>query len=255
MRMTMRVVRLFACLMGLWAAAPSAQPARAEQVDLLLVLAVDASGSVSQRRFDLQRDGYAAAFRNIQVLRAILSGQHQAIAVTMFQWTGAFLQRPVVPWMIIKDEVTAEEVAKAIAATERQLYGGGTSISGAIDYGMALFPKSPHQGDRRVIDVSGDGSNNSGRSPVAARDDAVRQGATINGLPILSVEPGLDSYFERFVIGGDGAFMVTARNYETFADAIVKKLIAEIASLPPGSARFAAVVKPEGLILPEAAGE
>lgn len=254
MRM-MRVMRLFGCLLGFWAAAPVAQSARAEQVDLLLVLAVDASGSVSQRRFDLQRDGYAAAFRNIQVLRAILSGQHQAIAVTMFQWTGASLQRPVVPWMIIKDEVTAEEVAKAIAATERQLYGGGTSISGAIDYGMGLFPKSPHEGERRVIDVSGDGTNNSGRFPAAARDDAVRQGVTINGLPILSVEAGLDSYFERFVIGGNGAFMISARSYETFADAIVKKLIAEIAGLPPGSARFAAVVKPEGLISLDAAGE
>ena len=218
--------------------------ARAEQVDLQLVLAVDASGSVSQRRFDLQRDGYAAAFRNIQVLRAILSGVNQSIAVTMIQWTGPGMHRPVVPWMIIKDEVTAGAVADAIAASQRQLYGGGTSISGTIDFSMGLFPLSPHEGLRRVIDISGDGSNNNGRSLIAARDDAIKAGVTINGLPILSVEPGLDTYFERFVIGGEGAFVIPARNYEQFADAIVKKLIAEIAAIPPGGTKFAEARKP-----------
>ncbi len=231
------------CLIGLsLAGLPLA--ARAEQVDLQLVLAVDASGSVSQRRFDLQRDGYATAFRNIQVLRAILSGVNQSIAVTMFQWTGPGMHRPVVPWMIIKDEVTAGAVADAIAASQRQLYGGGTSISGAIDFSMGLFPLSPHEGLRRVIDISGDGSNNNGRSLIAARDDAIKAGVTINGLPILSVEPGLDTYFERFVIGGEGAFVIPARNYEQFADAIVKKLIAEIAAIPPGGTKFAEARKP-----------
>jgi len=216
----------------------TSRPARAEQVDLLLALGVDASGSVSQHRFDLQRDGYAAAFRNIQVLRAILSGVNQSIAVTMYQWTGPFLHRPVVPWMIINDEVTAEAVASAIAGTERLLRGGGTSISGAIDYGMTLFPQAPYQGLRRVIDISGDGINSNGRPVTAARDEAVTAGATINGLPILAMEPGLDSYFARFVIGGDGAFVVPARSYEAFGDAIVKKLIAEIAAISPSGGMF-----------------
>ncbi|HEY0569720.1 MAG TPA: DUF1194 domain-containing protein, partial [Xanthobacteraceae bacterium] len=111
-------------------------------------------------------------------------------------------------------------------------FGGGTSISGAMDFAMTLFPTSGVTAARRVIDISGDGANNNGRSIEAARQDVLKAGVTINGLPILSVEPDLDDYFERYVIGGDGAFMVPAKNYESFGDAIVKKLIAEIAMAP-----------------------
>jgi hypothetical protein len=198
-------------------------------VDLQLVLAVDTSGSVDQFRFELQRRGYAAAFRNAQVLRAIQSGLSQAIAVSMVQWTGPRLHVEVVPWMVIKDAASAEAVAAAIAAAPRRLFGGGTSLSGAIDYAMTMFPKSPFVGARRVIDVSGDGSNNGGRSPKLARDEAVAQGVTINGLPILSLEPDLDEYYRDNVIGGEGAFVVSAKSFDDFGDAIVKKLIAEIA--------------------------
>jgi hypothetical protein len=112
----------------------------------------------------------------------------------------------------------------------RQLFGGGTSISGAIDYATTLFPKSPFRGGRRVIDVSGDGSNNRGRPVTMARDEAVAAGIGINGLPILALEPDLDRYYYDSVIGGPGAFVVAAHSYETFADAILKKLITEIAA-------------------------
>lgn len=200
------------------------------QVDLQLVLAVDASGSVNMRRFELQKQGYAAAFRNPRVLTAIRSGMAQAIAVTMHQWTGPRLQIHVVPWMVVKDEASAEALAVAIENAPRQLFGGGTSISGAIDYSRLILAQSPFTATRRTIDVSGDGANNIGRPARIARDEAVRDGITINGLPILSVEPDLDTYYFENVIGGPGAVMVPADSYESFAEAILKKLIIEIAS-------------------------
>jgi hypothetical protein len=206
------------------------QPASAQAVDLQLVLAVDTSGSVSEARFELQKQGYVAAFRSPQLLRAISSGATQSIAVTMVQWTGPALQIQVVPWMLIKDEASMHAFADAVARAPRQLFGGGTSISGAIDHAMTLFPVTELRGARRVIDVSGDGANNRGRPASLARDEAVSAGASINGLPILALEPGLDLYYRDNVIGGPGAFMVPAQSYETFAEAVLKKLVIEIAA-------------------------
>jgi hypothetical protein len=202
----------------------------APTTDLALVLAVDASGSVSQPRFELQKRGYAAAFRDRRVLNTIRSGGTQSIAVTMFQWTGPRLHIQVVRGGGGKEGASAPSFAAAIEAAPRQLFGGGTSISGAIDYARALLAQVPGEPTRRVIDVSGDGSNNSGRSVTLARDEAVSAGVGINGLPILSVEPDLDHYYRDYVIGGPGAFMVPATSYETFAEAIIKKLITEIAA-------------------------
>ena len=220
----------FGLLLAILASLAAAAAARAEtQVDLALVLAVDASGSVDMHRFELQKQGYAAAFRNPRVLNAIRSGLNASIAVTMFQWTGPRLQVHVVPWTVIKDEASANAFAAAIEAAPRQLFGGGTSISGAIDYGRLLLLQSGVTPTRRVIDVSGDGSNNSGRPVTFARDEAARDSIGVNGLPILSIEPGLDRYYRDYVIGGPGAFMVPASSYDTFADAILKKLITEIA--------------------------
>jgi hypothetical protein len=198
-------------------------------VALALVLAVDASGSVSNDRFELQKQGYAAAFRNRQVLNSIRSLATQSIAVTMMQWTGPELHVQTVDWMVVNDEASVNSLADTIEATKRQLFGGGTSISGAIDYSRALLAASSFLGTRRVIDISGDGSNNRGRAVTLARDAALDDGISINGLPILALEPGLDRYYYDNVIGGPGAFMVPAANYEAFADAILKKLITEIA--------------------------
>jgi Protein of unknown function (DUF1194) len=229
-------------------APPSAIPARTD-VSVALVLAVDTSGSVSMSRFELQKQGYAAAFRNPQVLNAIRSLGTQSIAVTMFQWTGPFLHVVVADWMLIKDAPSAEAFAAAIDAAPRKLFGGGTSISGAIDYARTLLEQSPYKGARRIIDVSGDGSNNSGRPAAMARDEAVADGIGINGLPILTVEPGLDHYYFTNVIGGPGAFMVPVANYDNFADAVLKKLINEIARSHPGAdqinVRMASTVRPQ----------
>ncbi len=207
-------------------------------VDLQLVLAVDASGSVNQYRFDLQKQGYAEAFRNPRVLKAIRSGIAGAIAVTVVQWTGPDLQIQVIDWTLVKDERSANAFAAAVEDTPRQLFSGGTSISGAIDHAVTLLLNSArdYPGARRTIDVSGDGANNRGRPAHLARDDAVRAGITINGLPILALEPGLDRYYYDNVIGGPGAFMVTAQTYEAFAEAVLKKLITEIAVGPSNEA-------------------
>jgi hypothetical protein len=206
-------------------------PARAQTAtDLVLVLAVDASGSVNQTRFELQRRGYADAFRNPRVLSAIRSLSTGSIAAMMTQWTGPELHAQAVPWTLIKDPASANAFADAIEAAPRQLFGGGTSISGAIDHGMLLLQLAPYRGFKRVIDISGDGSNNRGRDVRAARDEAVRAGVIINGLPIVSLEYDLDKYYFDNVIGGPGSFMVPADSYENFAQAVLRKLILEIAS-------------------------
>lgn len=202
-------------------------------VDLLLVLAVDASGSVNDYRFQLQRQGYAQAFRNPRVIKAIQSGMLRSIAVTMVQWTGPDLHEVVVPWTRISSTASIQALADTIQKAPRALFGGGTSISGAIDYGKTLFPKSRWKGMRRVIDISGDGYNSSGRGVQTARDEAVKTGIIINGLPILGREYDLDRHFKEDVIGGPGSFMIAAKDFETFGSAITRKLIAEIAQRPP----------------------
>jgi hypothetical protein len=212
--------------------APIRAQSKPRQVDLHLALAVDASGSVSPRRFELQRRGYADAFANPRVLQAIRSGPNGAIAVAMYQWTGPVLHAPVTPWRLIEDESTIRDFAAEVAAGPRRLYGGGTSISGAIDYGVGLFSQSTFEGGRRVIDVSGDGANNRGRPAEAARDEAIRREININGLPILEVEPDLEEHFRNNVIGGPGAFLIAAETFEDFGTAILRKLILEIAWRP-----------------------
>jgi hypothetical protein len=220
------------CLSGL---ACLSRPARTQTgalptTDLVLVLMVDTSGSVNQRRFELQRRGYADAFRSKQVLDAIRGLSSGSIAVTMVQWTGPAMQWPSVPWTLIKDEASANAFAEAIEAAPRRLFGGGTSISGAIDHAMLILPNAPYHGLKRVIDISGDGSNNRGRDVREARDEAVDAGVVINGLPIVALEYDLDKYYTDNVIGGPGSFIVPADSYENFAQAVARKLVLEIAS-------------------------
>jgi hypothetical protein len=229
----MKAPRLIALLLVLLVAPAAAQRGNGEAVDLALVLAVDASGSVDQVRFELQKQGYVAAFRHPRVIGAITSGSTQSIAVIMMQWTGPALQVVAVPWTRISDAASANAFADKVAAAPRALFGGGTSISGAIDSSMGLLFDNPYKTARRVIDVSGDGANNRGRSVREARDEAIARGVGINGLPILALEPDLDRYYEQNVIGGPGAFMIAAKDFETFGEAILKKLIAEIARIEP----------------------
>jgi Protein of unknown function (DUF1194) len=198
------------------------------EVDVNLVLAIDASGSVEDDRFELQKRGFAAAFRDPKVLQAIRAGSHQSIAVFMLQWTGPTDQEVMAPWTLVTNESSAAILAAVIEAAPRRLMGGGTSVSGAIDYSVKALAASPYRATRRIIDISGDGSNNIGRPAEQARDEAVHTGIRINGLPILTVEPDLDQYFRQNVIGGPGAFVIPAKNYDQFAEAILRKLVTEI---------------------------
>ena len=216
----------------------------AEEVDLLLVLSSDVSRSVDAPKFKLQRDGYAAAIVNPRVLQAIRSGAVGKIGVSFVEWSGVGAQKIVIDWTIIRDEATAKDFSAQIIEAPRA-FADRTSISGGIDFAMAQLARAPFQSNRRAIDVSGDGTNNSGRDVVDARDEALAKGVTINGLVILSERPmswnadhtnppgGLDAYYRNNVIGGPGAFVMVAENFSSFGQAILNKLIAEIAAIEP----------------------
>jgi hypothetical protein len=223
----MRIV--LALLLACWIGGTRAET----PVDVALVLAVDASGSIDPQEFELQRGGYAAAFRDRRVIEAIRGGRHGAIAVTYFQWSGPRLQEQIIEWTVIGDDESALIFSDRIAAEPRRVFGGGTSVSGAIDYGVALFASSGVAPLRRVIDLSGDGSNNMGRLAEYARDDAIAKGVTINALAILTDEPLLDRWYLQNAVGGPGSFVIASPNFESFATAILDKLIREIALLAP----------------------
>jgi len=238
------MIRLLAVLLALLLPASAVA---AEPVDLQLVLAVDISRSVDDEEFQMQREGYALALQDPRVLHVILAGATRAIGVTYMEWSNVHLQRQVVGWTRIGDAESGAVFADAILRAPRS-FAGWTSISGAIDYGMRLLERSPFTSERRVIDISGDGSNNSGRPPEAARDEAVREGVTINGLPIvnerpspwLPPEPDLDEYYAANVIGGPGAFVIVAEDFQSFRTAILNKLIREIAGGAPARETLAA---------------
>jgi len=219
----------------------AATPARSsEQMDLLLVLAADVSRSVDHLKHRLQREGYAAAISDKRVLDAISSGRHRRIAVCYVEWSGVTAQRLLIDWTVIDGPDAARKFGDSLIELPRS-FAERTSISGAIDFAVTLFDQAPFKAERRTIDISGDGTNNSGRDVAAARDEAVAKGITINGLVILSERPlawnpehtnppgGLENYYRQNVIGGPGAFVVVAENFNSFGQAIVKKLVAEIA--------------------------
>lgn len=225
---TRTLARIFVAVFFLGLSAP----ARAvEEVDLELALMADASGSVDGREYALQRFGYAEAFRDPRVIDAIRGGYRGKIAIAFIEWTGPALQVPIVDWTVLGDAASIEAFAEKLETLPRILYGGGTSIGPAILHGADAIDRNDFTSQRRVIDVSGDGSNSSGVPPALARDRVVARGFVVNGLPILTDEPNLDRYFESNVIGGPGSFMIAAENFAAFAQAIRAKLIREIAGV------------------------
>lgn len=217
-----------------------------EQVDLLLVLAADISRSVDAQKFKLQREGYAAALTNPKVVDAIRSVPSGRIAICFVEWSGLSAQAVVVDWAVVGSASEAKAFADRILEAPRQ-FMERTAIGSAIDYSVAQIERSPFKASRHVIDVSGDGTSNSGRSVVEARDAAVAKGITINGLAILSEVPlpsnpththppgGLLKYYQDNVIGGIGAFALAADGHEAFGQLIINKLIKEIAMGPSAS--------------------
>src|SRR5690348_5070411 len=201
-------------------------------VDVALVLAIDSSGSISEERLMLQIQGYLDALRHPSFIEAIRGGSNGRIALTFVEWTDARRQDQVVGWRVIEQAADAFAFAKTIQDALRQL-PGWTSISAAIDCSVGLLLGSGFAATRRVIDVSGDGANNDGRPVTEARDAAVAAGITINGLPIVVVEPGLETYYRENVIGGPDSFIVVARSTGSFAEAVLRQLLVDVAGVAP----------------------
>ena len=211
------------------------------EVDVLLVLAVDVSLSISEARFDLERRGYAEAFADPRVLRAIGEGPAGRIGVALFDWAGPGEQQVAVDWMVIASAQDAALFASRLAAATRPFYGR-TAIGSALGFAADLLARAPFRTERKVIDISGDGTGNAGRSIPDARDAAVSAGITINGIVVLTdpegmpnflrehTNPpgGLAAYYRDHVIGGEGAFVMSAESFAAFGRAIIAKLIREI---------------------------
>ncbi|MEP7029782.1 MAG: DUF1194 domain-containing protein [Pseudolabrys sp.] len=248
----MRVLRPVLALLCLWLClwlgfllsfnAPAARAA--EQVDLLLVLASDVSRSVDAEKFKLQREGYAAAISDKRVLDAVSAGRHRHIAVLFLEWSGFGNQKVVIDWTIIDGPKAAQGFGDRLLESPRS-FADRTSISGGIDFSVEQLKVAPYFSERQTIDVSGDGTNNAGRDVNGARDAALALGITINGLVILSDRPlpwnpehtnppgGLSKYYRDNVTGGPGSFVLEAKDFNSFGQAIVKKMIAEIADATP----------------------
>ena len=231
---------------SLGVAAPSAPPVLADNspsampVDVELVLAVDVSYSMDPEEQALQREGYITGITSREFMQALRHGMNGKVAVTYFEWAGPFDQKIVVPWRLIDGPEGADAFANEIARAPYRR-ASRTSISGALNFAKPLFEGSGYRGFRRVIDISGDGSNNSGPLVTLVRDDVVASGITINGLPIMLKRPNsftmdlehLDVYYEDCVIGGPGAFVIPIRERSQFKEAIRTKLVLEVAGRTP----------------------
>ena len=224
-----RIIWLAIAPVGAFVPAAVGQP-----VELELVLAVDASGSVDNWEFNLQRRGLAAAFRDPGVIAAIQGAG--TVAVALVQWAGPDEQAVAVSWVTVFDAASAAALADRIEGSQRRYYGT-TSITALLLGAVAMLQANRIEGRRQVIDVSGDGPNNSGQDPDWVRDWAVSTGITINGLAILNETADLGRYYREHVIGGLGSFLIDASNYQGFAEAIRRKLIREIRGAPIASAR------------------
>jgi Protein of unknown function (DUF1194) len=213
--------------------------ARAAGVDLAVVLAADVSRSIDDGEFELQRKGYAAALTDPRVLKAIRASPNHSIVVCFIEWSGAEDQKIVLPWTEIRDEEDGGGAAATILQAPRS-FTGRTSISAAIDFAMAYFTKAKYPLTRRIIDISGDGTSNSGRPITDARDQALAAGVTINGLAIINDQPnlgysshthppgGLPDYYRQNVVGGPNSFLIVVKDFASFADAMANKLAKEI---------------------------
>lgn len=240
---------LAAALAAVGVASASAVRAQTVPVDLELVLAVDVSGSIDSDEARQQREGYLSAIVDPAVIQAIRANFHGRIAIAYVEWASADYQRLVVDWMLVEDEKSAFAFVEQLGDAP-PLSARWTSLSAAIDFAVPLFDGNGFAGDRRVIDVSGDGPNNRGRPVTLARDAALAQGVVINGLPILNDRPqpfnlptpnemALDRYYAENVIGGPGSFVIPAQDFADFKSAILSKLIREIADRSATKGRIA----------------
>jgi hypothetical protein len=220
------------------------------EVDVELVLMVDASRSMGPVESRIQRKGYAAALSSDEVVGAILEGALGRVAVTYVEWGGELFQRTILPWTVIDSRTAADRAARMLLADfdlsmaelhAVPLHLRQTSISGAIRQGQRELALNDYEGLRRVIDISGDGPNNDGLPVTEARDAARAEGIVVNGLPLMLTVVGeapdpenvdLHVYFAACVVGGPGAFVLPALGWDAFPQAVRRKLALEIARGP-----------------------
>ncbi len=197
----------------------------AERVAAAVVFAVDVSGSVNAERYELQRAGIAGVFADAAIAEIVGDG----LAVTLMEWSDGHAVS--VPWTILRSAADAEALARTIARVPRAP-GYSTELSLALLAAADLLAACPCEAASRIIDVSGDGSNNGPISTPIARDEVVARGIRINGLPIVTpAEPDLAQWYRDNVVGGDGGFMEVANGYEDFARAMRRKFLLEVAAL------------------------
>lgn len=228
-----RLTGVWLCLAVLWAGVFNALERAFAQgvipVDLELVLAVDTSGSVDTREYELQIKGLVKAFRDPAVIAAIIgTSPSGGIAVTVVHWSSVNEQRQIVPWTVLKREQDAHGFSDAIAAREERTFGDSTGIGGVLRFSERLIRRNVYEGRRKSIDVSGDGANNSGIPPELVRNMVTNEGITVNGLTILTDEPFLHHYYFEHVIGGAGAFVMTVSDYADIVIGMRNKLLREI---------------------------
>jgi len=199
-----------------------------EAVDVALCLAVDCSASVDYDEFGLMMGGLAQAFREADIAAAVAAGPRGAVAVAVLFWSGLREQAVALDWARLDGEAASQALADAIDATPRLMAGSTTALGAGIAAALGLLGRCPGEATRLVLDVSGDGRNNSGRAPGPARDVAMAAGVTINALAVLNEEPDLLDYYQAEVIGGAGSFAMACADYADFAEAIRQKLLREL---------------------------
>jgi hypothetical protein len=237
-------MRCWLCLLLAGVLLRPAVTCAAEHVDIALVMVSDVSRSIDDSEFKLEKNGYVAAFTSPEVIHAIQGGPNGAIGVAYVEFAGANEVRTVMDWTVIHDAASAKAFASALAARPRSFWGR-TAISSGIDHARQMLAQSGLATTHRVIDVCGDGTNNAGREITGARDDAVKAGITINGLAIINEHPvswifahvqppgGLPNYYRQNVTGGPGSFVLEVHDFHSFAEAMRRKLITEIAARTP----------------------
>jgi len=227
----MPVVRYFAAF-ALAALVLRAAPLHAATVDLALVLAVDVSESVDAEEYELQHEGIARAFEAAPLIAAIRGGKNGAIDVLVLEWSDRDKQVVTVDWTRVADARSANGFAARVRATPRSS-NGLTAIGDALIAAETAFRRLPDEAERRVVDLSGDGIANIGPPPQEVRDRLVAEGITINGLAILKTEPWLDSYYNQYVVGGPGGFLMEVEDFPSFVAAMQQKLLNEVTAALP----------------------
>jgi Protein of unknown function (DUF1194) len=233
------LIRLFALLLVAVPAAAQDRPA----IDLALAMGIDISGSIDPDEGRLQREGYVQAFNDPEIRRAILGGYNGRIAVAYYEWSDSWMQKLLIDWTLLDSDTAIEAFAAQLSRLPISI-ARRTSISGALRYAVPLFERLPYYPERKILDISGDGSNNDGGLVTTARYDALKQRIAINGLPIMNDRPNpfgfpsesdLDAYYSHCVIGGPRAFIEVARDFDDFPRAVRKKVLQEVANRTPGT--------------------